>query len=193
MKSKLHLLIFLISFSIYSQNRNEDFFERINKETQWYSENSDNTKCIPNSLKGWFKGQFLIPNKSTENKIKIYFTENFEDNRGNHIKTYIENNTSEKVLIPRVGSTIGKIKEYYLIDSNWIQGRINSSYACGTSFGNKPLDPGYKMFFLLNNHVLTFGKIKVKYRISVNINGTETFSNTTEVKIKKDWLECLKQ
>lgn len=185
--------MFLISFSIYSQNRSDDFFERISEETLWYSENSDKHKCIPNTLKGWHKGQSLIPNKSTENKVKIYFTENFEDNRGKHIKTYIENNTSEKVLIPSVGSTIGKIKEYFLIDAKWIQGRINSSYACGMSFGNRPLAPGYKMYFLLNNHVLTIGKIKVKYKISVNINGTETYSNTVEVKIMEDWLECLKQ
>ena len=137
MKIKL-LFTFLISFSIYSQNTNDNFLDRIRKEAQWYSENIDSSKCIRSPLKGWFKEQSLTNRIDNENSIKVYFTDKYEDKTGKYIKTYIENNTKERVLVARIDATIGKIKEYFLIDGNWVQGRINHTSSCGNSYGSRP-------------------------------------------------------
>ena len=130
----------------------------------------------------------------TGKSVMIVFPDDFYSERLDlkYAVGYILNNSSEAVEIKMIDAVVDKVKEYYFINDKWIHPNQELiSVDCGNSYYSGRIDPGNKLVFQINLANMTYGNIKTKYKIGIEIDGTEIFSNEIVVNLHENQIKNL--
>ena len=202
MKIIFKYILFLISISSFSQNKWEEIdrelWDKLDKNEisteQWYMRTLKEAGSIGGTFSAWFEKIESIDNID-DKKIRLCFAKNFqiEKKNGNrYALMYLENYSNDTILIPRSDSTIDNFQEFFLIDNKWVPGRKRGQSMCGNGSFKQKIEPKNRVIIEVENHSLTFGQNKVKYKVTFNLDGQIIESNIIEVKLFDSQLERLK-
>jgi hypothetical protein len=103
-------------------------------------------------------------------------------------KVYLLNNTTDSVEIARIDATLANVQEYFFVNNKWITFRKNGTSTCGNSYFKSKLAPNRQLALELNNEVLTDGKNKIPYKISILIGAQLIESNVIQVYLHNNQL-----
>lgn len=133
----------------------------------------------------WVEEENEIINKSGE-KIQLYFPADYKvvmPNGNTYAKAYLLNNTTDSIEIERIDATLANVREYFFIKNKWIAFRTNGTSTCGNSYFSNKLPPNRQLSLELTNDILTDGRKKIPYKISILIGAQQIESNVITVKL----------
>ena len=197
---KLIILLYFINVNVYAQNELKALQDSIEKKAfiKYRQINDPKYGHISSYVMAVYKEDLNIEDTDSTNKnqVSLVFPKDFQvmdTNGGFYNKIYIENNTKDTIFIKRQDATVDGLKDYFYLKGNWYQIRSNGFSECGNSYFKSKLLPYKKAYLELVNYSLTNGTEKVKYKISIDLNDKEYFSNEIEIHLYKKQLKRLKK
>jgi hypothetical protein len=205
MKTPIYILFFLFSISVSSQTNWNELESDLWKQkdigeittSEWYLNLKKEAGSLTKNIKAWFQEKKPIEKTDSEKTTKLYFPENYQiekENGDKYAKLYLENHSKDTIQVQKMSAMIKKVTEYFLIDNEWVKGRDSDAefYTCGFQYDMK-IEPGNRVYILIGNDPIINGTNKLKYKLSIDLNGQTIESNIIEVSLYDNQVKRLKE